>query len=282
MKRSMKAICLLAALLLTMMGAAALADSDAQWYSSELYGYGQFAHYAGGYDGYASVDGFGAEYGVKPTVTVISKSASIWAEPRTNSKKLASASNAETFACQTYDGYNYIEQDGFYAVDYKGKEGWVNETYVVLNAMQITLMESKGPAYSAPDSQSKKVGSLSKQTSYTVIGIYDDYYIINLRGAAAAFIPMDARQYDSIFDESYRSGGARGRITVTYKTSMRTGPSDSYAEISKVSSGKQMNVYDIINGWYLVMDEKSGCWGFIDTGDAVDDCFGYDGDIGNG
>ena len=138
------------------------------------------------------------------------------------------------------------------------------------------------PAYIAPDSTSKKVGSLSKQTSYRVIGVYDDYYIVNLRGAAAAFIPMSVQHYDSNFGFAYSSMGPRGSITTTRKTALRTGPADEYAEISKLPSGKQMDVYDVINGWYLVVDTESGCWAFIDGEDAYDDCFGYDEEIGNG
>ncbi|MBP3427221.1 MAG: hypothetical protein J6M47_03040 [Clostridia bacterium] len=282
MKKSMKTAALLAALLaMILVCAVAAADGAGVWYSSELFGYGQFAQYAGEYDGYVNVDDLGSEYGTSPYVTVISKSASIWSEPRTNSKKVASAANAESMDCQTYDGYNYIMEDGFYAVTYKGKDGWINQDYVVLDAMEITLMESNVPAYIAPDAASKKVGSLSKQTAYRVIGIYDDFYIVNLRGAAAAFIPMSAKHYDSSFTFAYRSAGPRGTITLTRKASLRTGPAESYGEIRKLNAGKQLEVYDIINGWYLVEDTESGCWAFIDGEDAYDDCFDFD-EMGNG
>ncbi|MBP3655243.1 MAG: hypothetical protein J6K32_00940 [Clostridia bacterium] len=272
MKRMKTLACLLLAAMM-MAAALAAADGASAWYYSQLYGYGQFAQYVGEYDGYMNVDELVGGTGVEQTVEVISKSASIWAEPRTNSKKLASASNGESMLCETYNGYACIKDGAFYAVNYKGKSGWVNEAYVVLNPVEITLMESNVPAYIAPDVNSKKVGSLTKHTSYRVIGVYDDFYIVNLRGAAAAFIPMDVSHYDSAFSEIYESVGSRGFITVAAKTSMRTGPADSYAEMSKVGAGKELPVYDIIDGWYLVQDASTGCWGFIDCYDAHDDCF---------
>lgn len=250
--------------------AAALADGGDSGYTSRTRGWGQFARYAGDYDGYALVDGLGGVSDAD-TVTVISKSASIWEQPRTNSGKLGTAKHGERIKTVSSDGAaNALNENGFYAVQYGSRQGWINASYVVRNALEITLMESNVPAFIAPDRTSKKVGSLAKQTSYRVVGFYDDFYIVNLRDAAVAYIPMSVAHYDNCFSDNYRSGRALGKLTVQSGTSLRTGPGDRYAEIRKLSAGAQMDVYDMIDGFYLVEDEKGGTWAFVSGGDATD------------
>ena len=79
---------------------AAMADGSGDWLYSSMNGWIQLASYTGEYDGYVCVDGLGGVTGADAyTVTVISKSASIWAEPRTNSKKLASAPKMLAMSC---------------------------------------------------------------------------------------------------------------------------------------------------------------------------------------
>ena len=81
---------------LLLLGAAALADGG-NWHESRIYGSVQLANYAGWCDGYQSVDGFGGITAADSfTLTVISKSASIWSEPSTGSKKLGSVSYGES------------------------------------------------------------------------------------------------------------------------------------------------------------------------------------------
>ena len=167
-----------AALLMIIAGGIALADGDGAWVHSRLHGYVELASHAGGMNGYGWV-GL-TELGgnaVRDThqVRVISKSASIWAQPRTNSQKLGTVSNGDTLDCvqvSAANGGGVVSQDGFYAVEYKGNTGWINSAYAVRGPFEIVLMESNVPAYCAPDSRSNKVGSLSKLTRYTVIGFY--------------------------------------------------------------------------------------------------------------
>ena len=262
MKKRMRiaaALCVLCAVCVP-----ALADGYSQWLYSRVHGYTQLASYVGEYDGYVCVDGMGGvtaadEY----CVTVISKSASIWEAPRTNSKKIASASHGETLSCRSEDGgESLVYEDGFYGVMYKGKEGWINEDYVVNNELTITLLESNVPAYIAPDTHSKKVGSLSKLTEYRVIGFYDDFYIVNLRGAAAAFIPMDVLHRDNLFNRYYHGGMQQDTVTRT-KVKLRTGPGSRYPEIRTLKSGARISIVDVVDDWYMIVDSESGELAFI-------------------
>lgn len=261
---------LLAALML--LGAAALADGG-DWHDSRVHGSIQFASYAGWYDGYQSADGFGGTTAADPcNLTVISKSASIWNEPSTASKRLASASYGETLTGISSDGANNVVMDhNFYQVEYKGKRGWVGAPYVVRNTLEIVLMESNVPAYIAPDARSKKVGSLSKMTRYRVIGFYDDYYIVSFRGAACAYIPKSAAHYDTTFEAQYRQVAVRSG-TVAYGTKLRTGPGDSYPEIKEMNAGTTVDCLDEIDGWYMIRYSGKGADGevyaFVDS-DAV-------------
>lgn len=252
---------LLAALML--FGAAALADGG-DWHESRTFGSIQFASYAGWYDGYQSADGFGGITAADPyMLTVISKSASIWSEPGTGSKKLGSVSYGESLTGVSSDGgYNVTMDHNFYQVEYKGKKGWVGATYVVRNTLEIVLMESNVPAYIAPDARSKKVGSLSKMTRYRVIGFYDDYYIVSFRGAACAYIPKSAAHYDTTFSEMYTWKPTHFG-TVEYDTKLRTGPDDSYPEIKEMNAGTDVTCVDEIDGWYMICYSGKGADGEV-------------------
>ena len=269
-----------------MMIGAALADGTPDYaYSSRFNTWIPLS--GSGYmrDGYVDVDGYGGVTSADPyQLTVISKSASIWEEARTNSKKLASVSHGDTLLCRVgryADGGEYIlEQNGFYAVEYstgksgQWREGWVNKDYVVRNTLEIVLMESNVPAYIAPDTNAKKVGSLAKLTRHRVIGMYDDFYIINLRGAAAAFIPMDAAHYDTGFEAVYRQSPAY-RGTANRKTSLRTGPGDNYAQADTLKAGEAFTCVDKLDGWCLVIGQDTGTDGgaylFVDADDVYVD-----------
>lgn len=258
-------------MMMSLYACMAIADGDSgEWLTSRYNGYVRLASYVGEYDGYVSVDGLG---GVTADdayrMTVISKSASVWAEPRTNSKKIATAQHGESLMCISDDGGESLAyKNGFYAVEYKGQDGWINEDYAVLNDLTITLLESNVPAYIAPDTSSKKVGSLSKLTSYRVIGFYDDFYIINLRGAAAAFIPMDVLHRDNTFNRYYH-GGMQHDTTTREKVKLRTGPGSHYPEIRTLKAGTKLSVVDIIDDWYMVVDSESGELAFISP-DSLD------------
>lgn len=244
----------------------ALADGGSGWLYSKLNGYVQLASYVGEYDGYVNVDGLGGVTSADPYyVTVISKNASVWSESRTNSKKLASAPHGKSLLCRSEDGgESLLYENGFYGVEYGGKEGWINEAYVILNDLTITLLESNVPAYIAPDTSSKKVGSLSKLTSYRVIGFYDDFYIINLRDAAAAFIPMDVLHMDNTFNRYYHGGGGLHEEAVTGgKVKLRTGPGSEYPEIRTLKAGTKVKVMDVIDDWYMISDTETDMWAFI-------------------
>lgn len=182
-------------------------------------------------------------------VRVISKSASIWQEPRTNSKKLGSASNGQEIDIIRAEDGGALEQNGFYRVSFNGKAGWINKDYCVYAPFEIVLMESNVPAYCAPDRASKKVGSLSKLTRHTVIGTYGDYYIVNLR-QAAAFIPMDVAHYDSAFEAAYSQQHASA--VTTREAALYAGPGRGYAKLQTLDEGEQITVYGTYENWYVM------------------------------
>jgi len=244
------------------------------WASSQFNGYVQFASYAGDYDGWVDISGMGGvTIADSLTVRVISRNASIWAQPKTNSTKLGTVKNGQDLVGVPYQYEEYgnnagvVVQNGFYAVEYNGKTGWINSAYAALAPFEIVLMESNVPAYCAPDTESKKVGSLSKLTRYTVLGFYDDYYVINLR-EAAAYIPMDVKHYDSCFERMYHAAMEQ-KLTVSKKTALRTGPGDGYAKVRDVKAGQTFTCWDTINGWCLVWDDDNAAYTYIWSGDAT-------------
>lgn len=268
--RMKKWLVLSAAVMMMFLASSALADGNALWVKSRLNGYVRLASYVGDYNGYTGIDDLGGvtipEQGC---VQIISKNASVWEQPRTNSKKLGTVQNGEILQgspAGTGLSGSIVMQDGFYAVLYKNSVGWVNSAYCVLAPYEITLMESNVPAYCAPDARAKKVGSLSKLTKYTVIGFYDDFYIVNLR-QAAAFIPMSVAHYDTHFERLYHAG-FHTKLTVNKKTALRTGPGEGYAKVKDVKSGQTYDCVDEVDGWYLVTDGDAGGYTYIWSGDA--------------
>lgn len=271
-----KANWLVLVLALLLCASCALADGQREWVRSSIYGYVPLVSYAGEYDGYRSVDGLGGATSADPFyLRVISKSASVWSEPRSSSKKLASVSHGDILMCRNAESEDDIwMENGFFAVEYKTgskssewKPGWVNSDYVVRNTLEIVLMESNVPAYIAPDTDAKKVGSLAKLTRYQVIGIYDDFYIINLRGAAAAFIPMSVRHYDTCYEAVHRQSPVFDG-TVLRKTSVRTGPGGDYPEAYTFKAGKRFTCMDLVDGYYLMLDEATGAYVYVDEADV--------------
>lgn len=260
----MKRILTLISCVLLFAAGTALADGQGEWLYSRLHGWIQLASYVGRYDGYVSVDGYG---GISTAdsfrVTVISKNASVWSEPRTGSRKLASIGHGKNLEGRAEDGGgSAMWRKGFYAVETGGKNGWINEDYVVVNDLTVTLLESNVPAYIAPDTSSKKVGSLSKLTSYRVVGFYDDFYIVNLRDAAVAYIPMSVQHRDNTFDRNYHRSGGYRKTEADGKVTLRTGPGSQYPEVRTLKAGAQITVYDVIDDWYLIKDSETGEWVF--------------------
>lgn len=259
MKKWMAAMALL--LCLTTALCAAGADGYSQLAGSEV----SFASYTGWYDQYINADNFGWVTEGSPAY-VVSRNASLWQDARTNSKKLASVGNGETVQVVLDAGGNAVMQNGFYNVTYKGKTGWINSAYVVYKPLEIVLMESNVPAYCAPSTQAKRVGSLSKLTRYRVLGFYHDYYVIALR-QAAAFIPMDVAHYDSAYEAMHTRHAS---AVTTAKLTLRTGPGDGYASVKDLKAGEAITVYDVVDGWYLMVEHSNDGEAYVYApGDSV-------------
>lgn len=264
--RKTVAVWMLAALML--LGAVAAADGPSvSWVSSRSGQNMALAAYVGDYNGWVDIAGLGGvTMSEAASVRVISRNASVWEKPQTNSGKLGSAQNGEQLSCEMDANGGYVMQDGFYAVKYKNRQGWINSAYVVAGPLEIVLMESNVPAYCAPNRNSKRVGSLAKLTRYTVLGFYNDFYVVSLR-EAAAFIPMSVRHYDSTF-ERYFHAGIGGQGTASRKTTVRTGPGSNYASVRDMNAGTSFTYMDVINGWCIMTDKDSGCYVYVDAADT--------------
>lgn len=131
--------------------------------------------------------------------------------------------------------------------------GWVLTEYVVQNPMTLILRADNVPAYAAPSSQSKKVGSLPAYTRLTVIGEWDDYYVVSLRNAAAC-IRKDARYWTDWDLLHYEQSGQRLTLYTLGSTVLRTGPGTDWASAERVTAGTTLEALSAYqeNGWYVV------------------------------
>jgi len=255
-------ICALTAALFAVGSVIAVADGYAFWspHSGAVY-FNQASNREYYSSGYLEPEE-STNYQDTKVVRVISKSASIWQEARTNSKKLGSATNGQEIEIIRGEHGGPIEQDGFYRVSFNNKAGWINKAYCVYAPLEIVLMESNVPAYCAPSSASKKVGSLSKYTRYTVLGTFGDYYIVSLR-QASAFIPTGVAHYDTTYESRFLPAGSEKNGVTLAKTTLRTGPGDWYASVEDVKAGYKFTCVGEVNGWYVIAYESKSTDGVV-------------------
>lgn len=183
---------------------------------------------------------------------VISKSATIRSKPSYDGASVASVPGGTEILITAET------QDGWVPVQYteKGKryQGWMREDYLVADRLLITLRKSNIPAYCAPSLETKKVGSLAKYTQLDVIGTWDAFYIVSLRGAAA-FIPMDAALWRS--DDIKEAFAVATTGYTTCETTLRTGPGADWPEAETCRANTQLSISPL---------HQEGDWYFVYTG----------------
>lgn len=81
--------------------------------------------------------------------------------------------------------------DCWLPVVYKGQEGYVLSDYVVIDPEWYTV-ETETAVYAMPSNASKRVGLLTAGEKYMIIGEYESYYTISLRGAAGFILKEQA------------------------------------------------------------------------------------------
>lgn len=197
--------------------------------------------------------------GVMATAEVIARSVTLREEPSTSAKKIASIPSEEVLMVLDTVGDSWLEVQ--WSDKGKSYTGFVRAQYVVVNPEYITLRLSNTPAYSVPsrDADVKLVGSLAKMTRLRVIGVWEDFYCVYLRGGAA-FIHMDSEVWTEtelnwLRQCTYVSalGGHRG--SAARKTALRTGPGKGWPEILTIKSGQVLDVSVIEqDGWVFVKD----------------------------
>lgn len=80
------------------------------------------------------------------------------------------------------------ENDSWFNVVYSDEqgrhyEGWIKKDYVLVNPSYFTPGEET-PVYAIPSTDSKRVGLISGDTDYPIIGEYNGFLAISLRGAS--------------------------------------------------------------------------------------------------
>ena len=183
------------------------------------------------------------------TGEVVSQNVTVRADHRSNAQTIGSLNNGETFQIlDRWEQYLHIAY-----TNPKTSEtinGWLLNYYVVENPMHITLRNSNTAALAYPSSDSKRVGSLSKYTRLTVIAQLDRYWVVALRGAAAA-IPKTAKVW---LDEELNTLTASPVMagTVANRTTTRTGPGSSWSSVQTLNAGTSVEILGSDGDWYII------------------------------
>ena len=131
------------------------------------------------------VDGFkdhtSDEYNGYDGFFVLCESLSLREKPQTTSN---------TLVALAYGTYGTIidENESWYHVVYRNDQGqhlsgWVKKDYLLVNPEFFTPHDET-PVYAIPSHTSKRVGLISNETSYPIIGEWDGFLVISLRGAS--------------------------------------------------------------------------------------------------
>ena len=205
------------------------------------------------------------------TAEVISKSVTLRDKPSMSGSKIVSIPSEEVLMVLEEVNDSWLQVSWQKSAG-KVYEGYIRTEYVVVNPEYITLRRSNTAAYSVPSRQGKTLGSLAKMTRLRVLGTWDEYYVVFLRGGAA-FIPMDAdvwteTELNQLRVSTYSDalGGYRSRTAK--KTSLRTGPGKDWPEIMQLKSGTEIDVRAWEeDGWVFVKD-LDGNMGYVSMADV--------------
>ena len=90
----------------------------------------------------------------------------------------------------TYGTYCTVKEESgsWYNVTYRNEEhmrysGWVRKEYILVNP-DYFVPDGETPVYAMPSGSSKRVGLISGETRYPIIGEINGFLVISLRGAS--------------------------------------------------------------------------------------------------
>lgn len=210
-------------------------------------------------DAYESGD-YMRENPPQPSAIVITQKATLRSKPSYQGKSLSSVPQ-ETYLLRLSEA-----EDGWVFVEYEGKRGYIREEYLILDQITLTVRKSNTPAYCVPSRDGKQVGSLSKGTSLYVIGKWEEYYVVRLRGGSA-FIHEDDGIWTSnetnrmLLSLRKESGGQTRRASVN--TEIRYGADESWPEVCKVKAGEKLSVGTYAERNWVFVCNEDGDFGFV-------------------
>lgn len=161
------------------------------------------------------------------------------------------------------------EENGWYRVSCKGKEGYMSAQWLSVAASgSETAAESPAPAEepeaestaavvtagplnvrSGPATSYSRVGSLSKGDEITILESLDDWCKISY-GDLTGYV---FAQYISTDIAAFRSQAeSREGLVLSGPLNVRSGPGTSYARLGSLRVGSTLTVHSSANGWYYI------------------------------
>ncbi len=188
--------------------------------------------------------------------TVISRNASVRANPDESAKKI----------CNVYNG-QYLKVTGvvgnWYVVDLacldnpKGYATGYILSYYVLTDYQCVYLKEGAPIYPYPNA-SKRIGYLPSGSFYTILGETSECWIINAR-TAAAYLPKNVSTYTSSEMEYYYTGMTRFEgYTLTNSVKVYSGPGTDYKKIDTFKKDVAVSVIGYQGDFYCIIYNDDG------------------------
>lgn len=161
------------------------------------------------------------------------------------------------------------EENGWYRVSCKGKEGYMSAQWLSVAASgSETAAESPAPAEepeagsttavvtagplnvrSGPATSYSRVGSLGKGDEITILESLDDWCKISY-GDLTGYV---FAQYISTDIAAFRSQAeSREGLVLSGPLNVRSGPGTSYARLGSLRVGSTLTVHSSANGWYYI------------------------------
>lgn len=177
-------------------------------------------------------------------VVVIATQISLRKAPQISAKRLDGIKNGTVVEvmCETEDGNWYMVETT------DGKCGYVQNQYVV--EYDYIVFREGTHVYATPYSDKRVGGDRSAGEKYTLIGEWDDYYVINYKGGSG-FVSKNDPVWTKDFIEEVKSYN-NFSVIVTSDATLYSGPSNKWAKLGSVKKGQSVTVIAQEDGYYVI------------------------------
>ncbi|WP_419959098.1 SH3 domain-containing protein [Psychrobacillus sp. BM2] len=188
---------------------------------------------------------------------------------RLNVRTEPTTSSAVIGQLQEGDSANaYKSQEDWIEIDFQGRKGWINQSYVTVTEQTVTKDTSDKSSSenvfevsvdalnvrSKADLTSKKIGQVNKGDQFSVVDSDHNWVQVELESGEKGWLYSFYGTFTTAStSESINTEGKNGTITILYNgTNLRKDSTTSSEVVSRADAGTTFPVAEKINDWYKI------------------------------